>query len=59
MRQIKAIELIWLSIKILFRYGNAPIFYHICGHIESMDCPMEVEGIEIRMWYSEEKVTIY
>ena len=58
MRQIKAIELIWLLIKVLFRYGNASIFYHICGHIDSIDCPMEVEGIEIRKSY-EDKVTIY
>lgn len=58
MRQIKAIELIWLLIKILFRYGNAPIFYHICNSSNSFNCPMEVEGIEIRRSY-ENKVTIY
>jgi len=58
MRQIKAIELIWLLIKVLFRHGNAPVYYHICGSIDSIDCPMEVEGIEIRKAY-EDKVTIY
>ena len=58
MRQIKAIELIWLLIKVLFKCGNAPIYYHICGTPASNDCPLEVGGIEIRKSY-EDKVTIY
>jgi len=46
MKQLKTINIIWRLIKILFRYGNAPLFYHCVGGAK--DVPLEVEEIEIR-----------
>lgn len=58
MKQLKILNLIWLLIKILCIKGNDFIFYHCC-HEGSEDCPLEVEGIEIRKTLVGDKITIY
>lgn len=58
MKQLRILNLIWLLIKIFFIKGNDFIFYHCC-HEGSKDCPLEVEGIEIRKTLVGDKITIY
>ena len=57
MKQLKIINAIWQLIKILFRHGNVPLFYHCIGG--AGDVPMEVEKIEIRKTMLGDKVTFY
>uniref|UniRef100_A0A6M3IMC0 Uncharacterized protein n=1 Tax=viral metagenome TaxID=1070528 RepID=A0A6M3IMC0_9ZZZZ len=56
-KQLKVMGLIWLFIRILFSRGNVPVYYH-CPE-SAMDCPLEVEGIEIRETLLGDKVTIF
>ena len=60
-RQIKVLQLIWGLIKILFRHGNQEVYYHICGSLgkDAWDCPMEAEGLSIRMTKNGKKLTIW
>ena len=55
--QIRIVRLIWLLIKMLSRKGNALVYYHCIGG--AWDCPLEVEGIEIRSTLLGDKVTVY
>lgn len=58
MKQLTIISLIWLLIKMVFKEGNDYVYYHCC-HKDSFDCPLEVEGIEIRKTLVGNKITIY
>ena len=44
--QKRIIPLMWGLFCMLIRYGNKPVYYHICG--DSKSYPMEVEGIRVR-----------
>jgi len=57
MKQLKITTLIWMLIKLLFARGNNIVFYHCCGGVK--DCPMEIEGIEVRETLTGDKITIY
>jgi len=48
MKQINIIKLIILLLKNFIKHGNLPVYYHICGHSESHNNPMEAETVEIR-----------
>jgi len=53
--QLTITQLIFKLLLKLFTHGNMPVYYHVAGH---NDCPLEVEGVEIRTTY-EDKLTIY
>jgi len=57
-KQLTVIGLIWKLFGILFRHGNQGVYFHICGHPDSFDCPMEVERIEVRETNLGDKITI-
>lgn len=61
MKQIRALSLIWALIMVLIRHGNIEIYYHLCGSYakDSWDCPMEAEGIAVRMTNTGKKLTIW
>lgn len=58
---IKVLSLIWGLIQIFFRHGNQEIYYHLCGSESTpdWDCPMEAEGIGVRMTDMGKKVTLW
>jgi len=58
MKQLTVIGLIWKLFGILIWHGNKGMYFHICGHPESFDCPMEVELIEVRKSNMGDKITI-
>ena len=58
-RQVKVLSLIWALIQIFFRYGNKEIYFHICGYKDTWDCPMEAEGLSVRMTPCGMKVTLW
>jgi len=57
--QIRLLTLIFILIGKFFRYGNQHVFYHICGHRDSYDNPIEAEGVEVRESYCGPRITIY
>lgn len=58
-KTLRLLTLIWRLFKIFFRYGNQEIYYHICGHPDSWDCPMEAENVEVRQTLLGPHVTIW
>jgi len=57
---VKVLSLIWGLIQIFFKYGNQEIYYHLCGGgSDTWDCPMEAEGIGVRMTKMGKKVTLW
>jgi len=57
--QIRLLTLIFILIGKLFRYGNKPVFYHICGNPDCYDNPIEAEGVEVRDSFCGPRITIY
>ena len=53
--------LMWKLLKIFFQYGNAEIYFHICGDIgkDCYDVPMNAENVEVRLTKCGPKVTIW
>ena len=58
MKQLSIMNLMWQLFKKPIRYGNLPVYYHIAGGKDYYNCPLEVEGLEIRTSY-EKKLTIW
>jgi hypothetical protein len=58
-RQVKILPLIWALIQIFFRHGNQRVYFHICGYEKTWDCPMEAEGLSVRMTPCGKKVTLW
>ena len=60
-RQCKILSLMWSLFKVLLRHGNQEVYYNICGSIgnNSWDCPMEAEGLSIRMTPCGKKLTLW
>jgi hypothetical protein len=46
-------------LKIFLRYGNAEIYYHICGSYGEWDVPMDAENVEVRHTLTGPHVTIW
>ena len=60
MKQINVVKLIYLLIIKLFRHGNLPVFYNICGFDGTHKIPMQAEGVEVRIAdWGEKKLTIW
>jgi hypothetical protein len=39
--------------------GDAPVYYHIAGHIDAWQCPLEVEAVTLRKGFcNDDMVTI-
>ena len=58
-RQVRVLSLIWGLIQIFFRHGNQRIYFHLCGYEKTWDCPMEAEGLSIRMTNCGKKLTLW
>jgi len=58
-RQLNVLTLIWALIQIFFRHGNQEIYYHLCGYKNTWDCPMEAEGLSVRMTNCGKKLTLW
>jgi len=54
-KQLHILGLIWVLLLKFLRHGNLPVFYHICGHDNSWNNPMEAEIVEIRIGSGGEK----
>jgi len=58
MKPLKIINLVWILVRIFFKYGNVMVYYHVIGGAK--DVPIEVEAVEIRRTLSRGNlVTIY
>jgi len=47
------------TIEVWRRYGNVGVYYHCVSEYGCFDCPLEVEGVEVRKSLIEDKITIY
>lgn len=61
LKEMRLLTLLWLLLKIFFRYGNREVYYHVCGSLgeNAYDCPMEAENVEVRLSNCGPKVTIW
>lgn len=60
MKQLTVLQLIYQLTKMFLRVGNVSVYYHNYYNPEdTWDCPMEVEGLEVRKAKSEDMLTIY
>jgi len=63
MHCLTALELLWKTMLVILKYGNAEIRYHICAAGDrdgsSWECPMNAENVEIREGPCGPYVTIF